>query len=144
MRITFSILLLFFGLQAQAQILQPVKWDFQSKNISGNEFELIMTAILDDGWATYSQHTSDDGPVPTYFEFDKGAHFELIGDVKELSKKKEGMDPLFGVNVIKFVGSPVIFKQKVKVKDYSKPITGYLTYMTCDNARCLPPTDVDI
>ncbi len=144
MRITFSILLLFFGLQIQAQILQPVKWDFKSKNISGDEFELTMTAILDDGWATYSQHTSDDGPVPTYFEFDKGAHFDLIGKVEELSKKKEGMDPLFGVNVIKFVGSPVIFKQKVKVKDYSKPITGYLTYMTCDNARCLPPTDVDI
>jgi len=103
-----------------------------------------MTAILEDGWATYSQHTSDDGPVPTAFEFEKGAHFDLIGDVKELSKKKESMDPLFGVKVIKFVGSPIVFKQKVKVNDYSKPITGYLTYMTCDDARCLPPTDVDI
>ena len=144
MRFAFSSLLFLLVFQIQAQILEPVKWDFQSKNIGGDEFELTMIANLDDGWSTYSQHTSDDGPVPTYFEFEKGDHFQLIGKVEELSKKKEGMDPLFGVNVIKFTESPVIFKQKVKVEDYSKPITGYLTYMTCDDARCLPPTDVDI
>ncbi len=144
MRIVFSSLLFLLVFQIQAQILEPVKWDFQSKNIGGDEFELTMIAKLDQGWSTYSQHTSDDGPVPTYFEFKAGDHFDLIGKVEELSKKKEGMDPLFGVTVIKFTESPVIFKQKVKVKDYSKPITGYLTYMTCDDARCLPPTDVDI
>ena len=144
MRFVFSSLFLLFLIQVNAQILEPVKWDFQSKNIGGDEFELTMIANMDDGWSTYSQHTSDDGPVPTAFEFEKGNHFELIGAVKELSKTKKSMDPLFGVEVIKFVESPVVFKQKVKVNDYTKPITGFLTYMTCDDARCLPPTDVDI
>lgn len=123
-------------------ILEPVKWSFESNSLGNDEFELIMTANMDKGWSIYSQHTSDDGPVPTAFEFESD-NFEAIGEVVENGKKKEGMDPLFGVNVIKFPTGPVTFTQKLKMKDYSKPVTGYLTYMTCDDAKCLPPTDVD-
>ena len=123
-------------------ILEPVKWSFESSSLGNDEFELKMTATIDDGWSIYSQHTSDDGPVPTSFEFES-KNFTAIGDVQETGKKKEGLDPLFDVNVIKFVKGPVIFTQKVKVTDYSKPVSGYLTFMTCDDQRCLPPTDVD-
>lgn len=123
-------------------ILEPVKWSFDSKSLGNDQFELTMTANMDKGWSIYSQHTSDDGPVPTAFEFES-KNFEAIGTVEEIGKKKEGMDPLFGVNVIKFPNGPVVFKQKVKVTDYSTPVAGYLTYMTCDDKKCLPPTDVD-
>lgn len=143
MRIFLSNLILFLTFSASAQVLQPVKWSYNFDKVGADEFELKMTASIDDGWTIYSQHTEDDGPVPTSFEFEKGAHFETIGIVEEKGKKKEGHDPLFDTNVIKFVKGPVVFTQKVKVNDYSKPIKGYLTFMTCDNARCLPPTDVD-
>ena len=136
-------LLLFFGTLANAQILQPVKWSFDSKSLGNDEFDLIFTATIKEGWTIYSQFTSDDGPVPTSFEFDPGRHFERNGGVLEKGKKKEGVDPLFGVNVIKYIASPVTFTQRVKVLDYSKPITGFLTFMTCDHERCLPPSDVD-
>ncbi|MEZ4982286.1 MAG: protein-disulfide reductase DsbD family protein, partial [Saprospiraceae bacterium] len=142
-----SLFLLFFSLLSiqfvQAQILEPVKWTFDIEPLSGNEYNLKFTADLDEGWTIYSQFTSDDGPVPTVFEFDPGNHFTRVGKVEESGKKKEGYDPLFDVDVIKFVKGPVLFSQKVKVSDASKPITGYLTYMTCDNEKCLPPTDVD-
>ncbi|MEZ4949095.1 MAG: cytochrome c biogenesis protein CcdA [Saprospiraceae bacterium] len=142
-----SLFLLFFSLLSiqfvQAQILEPVKWTFDIEPLSGNEYNLKFTADLDEGWTIYSQFTSDDGPVPTVFEFDPGNHFTRVGKVEESGKKKEGYDPLFDVDVIKFVKGPVLFTQKVKVSDASKPITGYLTYMTCDNEKCLPPTDVD-
>lgn len=123
-------------------ILEPVKWSFASNSLGNDEFELTFTANMDEGWSIYSQHTSDDGPVPTAFEFES-ENFNAIGDVQETGKKKEGLDPLFDVNVIKFVKGPVVFTQKVKVTDYSKPVSGYLTFMTCDDQRCLPPTDVD-
>ncbi|PHN04612.1 protein-disulfide reductase DsbD family protein [Flavilitoribacter nigricans] len=126
------------------QILEPVKWKMTARHVDGNEFDLVFTAVMDEGWSLYSQHTSDDGPVPTSFNFDAGDHFSPMGEVSETGgKKKEGMDELFGVNVIKFVKGPVTFIQKVKVSDYSKPITGYLEFMTCDDERCLPPTEVD-
>jgi thiol:disulfide interchange protein DsbD len=35
------------------------------------------------------------------------------------------------------------FTQKVIVKDPQSSISGYLTFMTCDDTRCLPPTDID-
>lgn len=124
-------------------ILEPVKWTFAAKSLGDDMYELNMVANLDENWAIYSQHTADGGPVPTSFEFESD-NFEAIGEVEEKGKKKEGPDPLFdNLNVIKFVEGPVTFTQKVKVTDSSKPITGYLTFMTCDNARCLPPTDVD-
>ena len=45
--------------------------------------------------------------------------------------------------MIKFVKGPVTFTQKIKPTDASEAITGYLTFMTCDDSRCLPPTDID-
>lgn len=144
MKKTFLLVIAFLNLYAlQAQLLEPVKWDFAIEPVSGNEYNLQFTANIDEGWTIYSQFTSDDGPVPTTFEFDPGNHFERIGKVGEKGKKKQGMDPLFGVEVIKYVKSPVYFTQKIKVKDPSKPVTGYLTFMTCDDERCLPPTDVE-
>lgn len=123
-------------------ILEPVKWSFESNSLGNDEFELKFTANMESGWSIYSQHTSDDGPVPTAFEFES-ENFTAVGDVQETGKKKEGLDPLFDVNVIKFIEGPVVFTQKVKVTDYSTPVSGYLTFMTCDDKRCLPPTDVD-
>ncbi|MBL7794366.1 MAG: thioredoxin family protein [Saprospiraceae bacterium] len=133
--------LLVVGL-VQAQILNPVKWSTSYKQVSDTEFDLVFTAAMEPGWTIYSQHTSPDGPVPTAFYFDKGDHYQLNGAVKEKGYKKEGPDPLFdGVNVIKFTKSPITFTQRIKVKDFSKPVTGYLEFMTCDDERCLPPVE---
>ena len=126
------------------QILEPVKWEMSSEAVTADEFDLIFTANIDDGWSIYSQHTDDAGPVPTAFYFDDGEHYSRDGEVAEKGKKKEGPDPLFGgVTVIKFPQGPVVFTQRVKVADFSKPITGFLEFMTCDDERCLPPTEVD-
>ncbi len=137
-------LLIFSSISASlAQIHKPVKWSMDHKHISGDDFNLIFTATIDDGWSIYSQYLeSDDGPVRTSFEYDKGAHFALKGKNEESGSRKEAFDKLFEMNVIKFT-KKAIFTQKVTVSDYNKPIEGYLTFMTCDDTKCLPPTDVD-
>ncbi len=123
--------------------LQPVSWTFESKSLGGEEYELIFRADLEPGWSLYSQHTSDGGPEPTSFSFEEGDHFELEGEVKEEGHKKEGPDPLFGgVRVIKFVEGPVVFRQKVRVMDVTRPVKGELEFVTCDDERCLPPSSV--
>ena len=124
-------------------ILKPVSWDISTKSLGNNEHEITYTANIKKGWTIYSQHTSDDGPVPTAFQFDTGDHFNLIGETSEEGKKKQGFDKLFDTEVIKFVKGPVYFKQKVKATNPDQAITGYLTFMTCDESRCLPPADVD-
>ncbi len=129
---------------SQAQILDPVKWNFDIESIGNHEYKITYKAKIDKGWNVYSQYTSDDGPVPTEIVYEEKDGIELIGKAKESGAKKEGMDPLFDVNVIKFLSDkPFVIEQKIRVKDRSKPISGYVTYMACDNEKCLPPTDAE-
>lgn len=125
-----------------SQIFKPVKWSFSQEKINDKEYYLVFTAKIDKGWTIYSQFTADDGPIPTAITFEESSGIELLGKANESGKKKEGMDALFGVNVIKFLADkPFVMKQKVRIKDVSKKVSGYVTYMACDDEKCLPPTD---
>jgi len=142
--IFYCFAFLFAAAPASAQIHDPVKWSYDQKQIDAETFELIFQAKIEDGWSVYSQYLeSDDGPIRTSFEFDAGDHFTTDGKNKEISDhRKDGFDKLFEMNVIKFY-EEVSFVQRVKVKDFAKPITGYLEFMTCDATKCLPPTQKD-
>ena len=143
MRYLGLLLFSIIHLSGFAQIFDPVSWDTQYEQINDEEFNLLFTASIDDGWSIYSQYLeSDDGPVRTSFNFDKGDHFTLVGKNEENGKKEEGFDKLFDMNVIKFK-QKVVFTQRIKANDLSKPISGYLEFMTCDATRCLPPKMID-
>lgn len=135
-------LLVFSGL-ASSQIINPVKWSWESKVLSDSTYQLIFTADIENGWTLYSQFTADNGPVPTNFQFTEGVHYERLGQMEEEGEKKEGIDPVFDVNVIKFVKGKAYFRQVIKVLDKTLPVEGYLTFMTCDDHQCLPPKDVE-
>ncbi len=127
----------------QAQILRPVKWTFEARYVKGDEFDLVFTAHIDDGWYVYSQHLEGDGPIPTSFHFDEGTHYVLKGETAETgAHRKAGFDPIFEMEVVKY-GKEATFTQRVQMKSYDQPITGWLEYMTCDDTRCLPPEEVD-
>ncbi len=137
------IFLTFLSVSLSAQIYSPVKWVTTHEQTADGEFDLIFTATIDDGWSIYSQYLeSDDGPVRTTFEFEKGVGYNLVGKNIETGDKKEGYDELFDMNVIKFQHK-VVFTQKIEITDYSKPIVGYFEFMTCDATKCLPPDMVD-
>ena len=143
-KILLLALAIFSGNLVFGQILNPVKWSFSSKQVSDKEFDLIFTAHIDDNWTVYSQFLEgDDGPVPTSFEFTAGSHFTKIGKTEESPENRKTVhDDVFDMQVSKF-SHKATFTQRVRVSDFSKPVAGYLTYMTCDNTRCLPPTDVE-
>lgn len=134
----------FASLPATGGMKDPVKWSFSTEALADGEYEITFTANIEAGWTIYSQHTSpDDGPLPTAFIFE-GGDYERVGDTREVSAVKAAPDPLFGgVEVVKFVESPVVFKQTIRPSDPTQPIVGYLSYMACDDELCLPPTDVD-
>ncbi|MEM7571260.1 MAG: cytochrome c biogenesis protein CcdA [Bacteroidota bacterium] len=140
-------LLLFFGLivlsgTLSAQILTPVSWNFSVESLENDEALLIATASLDAGWTIYSQELDDGGPVPTSFFWEEGEHYDLLGSTSEEGHRKSGEDEFFMMEVIKYLSDqPVVFKQRIKVLDYSQPITGFVEYMSCDHEQCLPPTE---
>ena len=138
-RLTFFLSLL--SLALTAQFASPISWSFEQRALGDDRFELTATATAEPGWAIYSQFTDENGPVPTTFYFTKGDHYELIGKAEESGHRKEGIDELFGVNVIKFLSDePVTFTQTVHVTDYGTPIKGEVEFMCCDDEQCLPPS----
>ena len=138
--IAFIWLLLPFSLFAQE--LTPVQWSFDVSEINDQEYELVFKADIDKGWTVYSQYIDEGGPVPTTITYETEG-LETIGKSTEEGYKKEGMDDIFEMNVIKFFDSePYTIKQKIKKGDLTT-VSGYLTFMCCDDERCLPPTDID-
>ena len=142
MRYIIVIIAFLFSTLLTAQILEPVKWEFQTEKLSEDEYQLKFIALVDDNWAIYSQDIPDDGPIPTSFEFDKSDLFTLIGMVKENDKNKVTKhDPVFNMTLSKFYNKAE-FTQVVKLSTPNATINGTLNFMTCDDKRCLPPTDV--
>lgn len=138
-----------------SQILEPVKWTFSKKQISENKYELTFIADIEEGWAVYSKDIYNTGvdceieicPIPVTFEYNRGSdsekEFYLIGDgVEEDTNKKVSQDPIFLMEVTKFE-KQAVFRQIIELKNKDMSISGFLTFMTCDDTKCLPPTDVD-
>lgn len=144
MKVLSSFILLLLALSSTAQIFDPVSWRKSHRQISDDQFELVYSATIEDGWYVYSQFLeSDDGPIATELTFESGAHFELAGNSTEDSLyRKEEFDSVFEMQLAKFTKEMTV-RQRVKIKDFSKPIAGYLTFMTCDGRQCLAPTDID-
>lgn len=141
MKWTNLILLLFLFVNAVAAQQNPVSWSFDAKKINDQEYDLVLTASVANGWYIYSQYLdSDEGPIPTTFKFEPDT-FELVDKTREEGRKKEGFDELFGMNIVKFSGK-VQFIQRIKLTGSLKVVKGNLEYMTCDDESCLPPTDV--
>jgi Disulphide bond corrector protein DsbC len=121
----------------------PVKWDFKTEKINETEYKLIASATIGAGWYMYSQFlASDDGPVRTSFTFDDKSKFDLIEKNIEEGHKKEGFDPVFEMQVIKF-SEKVSFTQKIKLNSNVNSIKGHVNYMNCNEEMCLPPIDVN-
>jgi len=127
----------------QAQMLDPAKVSCSVKETSATEAELVITVKLDAGWHMYSQHTDENGPIATSFEFTKSKDYALVGKVSE-PKPHEENDPLFGCVVKSFEGT-VVFRQKIKrLSQTDFTVKGVISYQLCNNGSCIPPEDHDI
>jgi len=142
----------FFGV---SQIYDPVEWSFSSQNVSENTYELTFIADIEPGWAIYSNDIYNNDidcdveicPLPVSFEFDKNngleRYFNLLGAIVEVDENKSvSQDPIFLMEVTKFT-KKATFKQIIELEAENVNVSGYLTFMVCDDTKCLPPTDVD-
>jgi len=124
---------------ANAQIKNPVKWNYASKKLNATSYEVHLTAAVDPGWHIYSQTTPDGGPVPTKISFFKNPLLTISGDAREVGKLEQRHEDLFGVDVKQF-SSKVDFVQTVQLKGKARTaLNGTIEFMTCNDKECLPP-----
>lgn len=144
-KLYFILLSLFVTILASAQGLNPVSWNFTSKKISDNIYEIQMTATIQQGWHLYSQTQPKDAIAqPTSFVFNRNPLIELDGKVKEIGNLEKFKDKELDISANQY-SNKVVFTQKVKLKGKAKTnVTGKLTYQTCDDVKCLPPKTVNL
>lgn len=127
---------------AWSQGVAPVEWSFSTEKVAEKEYDLIFTADIDPGWYIYSQKANEDGPIPTSFFYTADPGFQPVGIPTENGEKKEGMDDMFGIHLVKF-SKKAVFRQRVMLTEDIKSISGYLEFMCCNEKQCLPPNTVD-
>jgi thiol:disulfide interchange protein DsbD len=121
-----------------AQMKIPVSWSYSTKKLSDCEFELVFTAKMDPTWHLYSQVPTEDGPLPTVFNFTKSPSYQLVGKTSE-PKPISKPEPAFDNAVINYFEGQAVFKQKIKVlRDGDLSIKGTIDGMTCNEGQCIP------
>lgn len=133
-------ILLFLPFLVGAQVLTPVKWSTETKDLGNNEFEILLHAKMDAGWHMYSQQHPDDGiGIPATIEFESNPNVQLIGKTVEVGKLIDAYSELF-MQQEKFYEGKVTFKQKVKLKDAKETTVKFSSEtQVCDDEKCLPP-----
>lgn len=103
-------------------------WKVSSRNVANNEYEIIFSGAIVDGWHLYSV---DNPNNPISVEFEDAPGYSIEGELYELTKPSM----LNGEKV--FFGS-VQVAQKVKV-DGGAVIKGELSWSGCNDKFCAAP-----
>ncbi|TDO19255.1 protein-disulfide reductase DsbD domain-containing protein [Pedobacter duraquae] len=133
-------LLITTALGASAQIEDPVSWAFGSKKISSTEAVVYLKATIEDGWHVYSQNVKPGGPIKTTIKFAPSKEFSKVGVTAE-PKAITKYEKTFAMNVSYFENE-VVFSQKVKLVKGQALVKGTIEFMTCNDRKCLPPSEV--
>jgi len=125
-----------------AQVLEPVSWTFRSEKTAEKSYDIVMTAAIDDTWHLYAMDLPEGGPVATSFTFEPSEAYTLEGKPLAINEPEVKFDNSFGMDIGMHSGTTV-FRQKITVKELPVTVTGFVTFMSCDDSQCLPPRDVE-
>lgn len=143
MKLRFTLCLLFLSLLSFGQQQNPVVWQANYKSLSASEGEIVISAVIQNGWHTYSQRPTEAGPIPTSFSFAPSTQFQLVDKVEETDAHEEFVKA-FDAKIFVFTGKAE-FKQKIKITAKSGFVIPFkVEYMCCNDMMCLPPKTVDL
>jgi thiol:disulfide interchange protein len=139
-KIAFLFALVFTAFILKAQIVNPTKWEFDSRQV-GNGVDLISKANIDKGWHLYDTYLPEGGPIATSFVFEDSTLFEFVGEIIKDPQPVIQFDATFQMNVGYFSNeATLIQKIKLKTSDFVE-IKGYVLFMSCDDESCTPPEE---
>jgi len=138
-KLIFTLITFCFVAASQAQILNPVTFNYSVVKKGTDLYEVHVKAMLEPKWHIYSVNNPGGGALATAIKINDG---KVVGAVKEKGKMKTAFEKEFGVNQKYFEGN-VDFVQMVKLKPGNKKISGTVNYMVCNDRQCLPPKEVE-
>ena len=136
-------MLLVAVMAAKAQMMDPVHFTTQLKDLKNGEAELIFKATIDAGWHVYSTGLGNDGPISASFNKVKMDGAETIGKLQARGKEIKQFDKLFEMEV-RYFEQAVTFVQKIKFTKPKYDIDCYVEYGACNDQSCLPPSEAQL
>lgn len=118
------------------------QWKVTVSNSSaktGEETELIFSAVIDKNWKLYSSDFKGDiGPLPTEFIFGETDSYKLIGNIIAVKPRKT-VDPTWDVAYTYFL-EKAEFRQKIKLVKKDFAVNGIIKGLLCSNKDgiCVP------
>ena len=141
MRKLLAILVLVLAcVSTNAQMMDPVHFTTQLKELKNGEAELIFKATIDAGWHVYSTGLGNDGPISASFNKVKMDGAETVGTLQARGNEIKQFDKLFEMEV-RYFEKAVTFVQKIKFTKPKYDIDCYVEYGACNDQSCLPPSE---
>ena len=138
MKVYFLLLLLLGAHHSFAQ--NKVKWvlDFDSERDC-----LKVEGDIEEGWHLYSIKTDPNaGPIPVQIKSKKSKYFRSKSGFIEKYDARKVFDANFDSDVYIFEKN-YLAEQQIKLKK-NNSIVVTVTYMICNDERCLPPIDEEL
>jgi thiol:disulfide interchange protein DsbD len=135
-------LLVFISSQLFAQIVEPVKWTFESRQDETGA-TLIFKATIEEGWHLYDTQLPEGGPIKTTIHFSDSTLFDFDGGLSKDPQPTEVFDKTFNMK-LGYFSKQAVLTQKIKLKSSEKTeIKGFVEFMSCNDESCTPPTEVE-
>ncbi len=141
-RIPLVLLLALTFFSVAAQIIEPIKWNFESIQ-DGRIVELVFKADIETNWHLYDTNLPEGGPIATQIVYEDSASFEFLGGLEKEPDPFEKYDEIFMMN-LRFFSDEAILTQKIRLKsDEPVEISGFVLFMGCNDEMCLPPNEAE-
>jgi thiol:disulfide interchange protein len=133
--LTAAISLILFS---SAQIIDPVKWNFHTRQVDENEVDLIFKADISSRWHMYGLNIPENGPIPVTITFNDTIGFKIVGKLSQSPNPEIIDDKIFNMK-LELHHKQVTFVQRIrKIHQDSIFISGVIEYMTCSDMQCIP------
>ncbi|MBX3253224.1 MAG: hypothetical protein KF862_03700 [Chitinophagaceae bacterium] len=132
-----------FVLSSYAQ--QPVEWSFYAKKISGNTYEIHLTANIDKGWYICSQFSGKKGPSPTEIKITPVKGLSLAEKFEERGTLQKGKNAVQNYQ-FQYFENQVDFVQVVTLrKNENEKINaeGAVSFAASNGSQTLPTFTVN-
>ncbi len=136
-----TLFMMLMVLAMQAQMLTPIHFTTQLKELKGGEADLIFSATIDQGWHVYSTDLGDGGPVSAAFHIVKMDGAQTIGKLQARGHEIKQYDKLFDMD-LRYFEKAVTFVQRIRFTKSEYDINCYVEYGACNDEVCLPPSEI--
>jgi len=130
----------------EAQKLEPVKWSFSFDKINETEYVLFFDAQIENGWhvnASVQQASNDASMLSPEIVFNSTESVAYSNFTNEIGEM-EVITQSIGSKTVNVYANRVTYNIIAIKKNRTQiaKISGYVSFMACDDKRCLSPQKV--